>query len=228
MSNSTKPDLVSKSSARTVIVSGLAMLAGIGLILQFIDDSTASRALAGLLLLVLLLIFGAGLTSVAIIGPNSKLKITWNQFAIQSLDMALMPVTLPVLMVACLWVGTNTVSCLARPFFSGQLLGMLGFQFGWFVVLTTMPYWLFIWPIFNRAKHSVATNAFLLAPNTCWVICGLVLYSVVVAFNRPTLALFLVSCISSCFFCAVYHWILWPRFPRFNTILLSSQNENGG
>lgn len=226
MSNSAKPNFVSENSARTVIFCGFATLLGIALILSNIDQSTSSRILAGILLGALLLALGAGMISIAIIGPKSKLQITWKQFARQSLDMALMFFTLPMLMCACLWVGVSTVPYLASPFFDEQLSGILGFQFGWFAVLATMPYWLFVWPILNRAKRSGAKNAFLLALKLRWIVFGLVVYSIGVAWVGPTLAFFLVSCLSSLCFCAIYHWILWPRFPRFTTELLCPQPEN--
>ena len=81
MSNSAKPNFVSENSARTVIFCGFATLLGIALILSNIDQSTSSRILAGILLGALLLALGAGMISIAIIGPKSKLQITWKQFA---------------------------------------------------------------------------------------------------------------------------------------------------
>lgn len=210
-------NVMSTRAARIIFFGGwIAFFSVYGIhrfVFDFPDGSTAARISAGLSLAICLLIFG-GIMGAAMI-MNQKIQMDSREFIRWSVDIALLPMTMPILMLLCLLIGQTPITHLATPWFGEQNAGILGFEFGFFVVLVACPYALFVWPILHRVRRSRSSDGFLFAPKTWMVMCGFGLFSIATIFVQPPFILWIIVCASWLCFSAVYHWLLLPRFPRY-------------
>jgi hypothetical protein len=216
--SSTSHNPMSARTARIISFGGwiaiFAIFAIQHLAFDFPDGSPAARISAGILMLITLLIFGGVLA--ARMHMSQKLQLDFRGFIRFSIDIALLPMTIPVLLVLCFAAGQIPITYLATPWFGERFASILGFEFGAFVVLIAVPYAMFVWPILHRVRRSRSPDAYLLAPKTWMVMCGFALFSIVIIFARPPTGFWILVCVSWLCFSAVYRWLLLPRFPRYN------------
>ena len=215
---SASENMMSRRTARAIFFGGwiaiLAIFAIQRLVFDFPDGSPAARVAAGILLVAVLLIFGGVMAAGMVMGQ--KLQLDCRGFIRFSIDIALLPMTMPVLMVLCLAIGQIPITSLATPWFGERFASILGFEFGAFVLLIAVPYAMFAWPILHRVRRSRSSEGYLFAPKTWMVMCGFALFSIVIIFAWPPVELWVVVCASWLCFSAVYHWLLLPRFPRYD------------
>ena len=222
--SSTSGNVISTRTARIIFFGGwIAIFALYGierLAFGFADGTTAGRISSGVLLVTICVMFGSIMAGAMVMGQ--KLQIDVRDFIRWSIDIALLPLTMPILMVLCVAIGHTPVAYLATPWFGEQFAGLLGFEFGCFVVLIAIPYSLFAWPILHRVRRSRSSDGYLFAPKTWMLMCGFALFSIVIIFGQPPFILWIVVCASWLCFSAVYHWLLLPQFPRYN------RHDDGG
>ena len=217
---------LSCKTARFIIFVAFALVAlitaGDRMLLDFPIGSASGRIWAGLLLAALLGIFGVLMTALLILGSNSQLQLRWPGFARWSVDFALMPLTLPVLVLICFAIGHRLVMYLATPWIGDEFTTVLSLELGWFLLFAAMPYAPFLWPILHRLKRTQSADGTVLAPQTWMVACGLGLFPLLLPFARPSSTVWLISCLSWLCFCSIYHYFLRPRAPRYTMSAIGS------